>query len=329
MDGVTVRFFREGEEAALLELLTASFGRWPSVDIDVPPIDHLRWKMSSHPATTGLHVVAEAAGRPVGLWIMGAQPYKVRDRVLLCRRAADSCVHPDYQGRGVVTRMREETAADLRRHLDMRLGGQARNEHMLKLVLREPYEVLGNRVDILSCDPGAIDPADDRNAWSIATADQFDERLGAFWDEASRPFDFIGVRDRRYLNWRYERRAGNFTRLVAEQDGVVLGYAVLLVSRGRGNVADLLALPERLDVARSLLREALRRFRDERIDAARCWLPSVHPYRALFEEEGFAFEKARKPPFIAGPLGMDGEGLTFLTDPRAAVHITMGESEVL
>jgi hypothetical protein len=327
--GVSVRFAREGEEPALLELLTASFGRWPSVDVDVPPLEHLRWKMSSHPATMGLHVVAEAAGRPVGLWIMGAQPYKVRDRVLLCRRAADSCVHPDYQGRGVITRMREESAPELHRHLDLRLGGQARNEHMLKLVRREPYDVLANRVDILSCDPNAGGATDDANAWSITAVDAFDERSNAFWDAASRTFDFIGVRDRRYLNWRYEARAGDFTRLVAEQDGVLLGYAVLRITRERGNVADLLALPERLDVARSLLREALRGFRHAGLDTARCWLPAVHPYRGLFEEEGFAFEKPRKPPFIVGPLGMEAGGLAFLTDPYAAVHITMGESEVL
>jgi hypothetical protein len=45
MDGATYRWLREGEEPALLELLQATFARWPGVDVRCEPIEHLRWKL--------------------------------------------------------------------------------------------------------------------------------------------------------------------------------------------------------------------------------------------------------------------------------------------
>lgn len=329
MEEVTIRHYREGDDEALLALLSAAFGRWPSIDIDVPPLEHLRWKLRGHPLAMELHIIAEAEGRPVGLWMIGVHPYKVGGHVLLCRRAAESCVDPAYQNAGVITKMRAETLDLFRQHLDLRLGGQTRSAGLRKLVLSEPFRVLANRVEVLTHNLRGARAGDETDGTLITSVPAFDERIDAFWEEASRPFQFAGVRDHAYLSWRYDRRAGAFTILQAERDGRVLGYAVLRAMRARGNIADLLALPGERNVARALVREALRRFRAEGLDEARTWLPAVHPYRAVLEDEGFIFARARKPPFIAGPLRMPAGGLAFLDDPRAAVHITLGDSDTI
>ena len=47
-DELSYRAPRPGEEAAILELIDASFGdRWPGIPISVSRLEHLKWKMSS------------------------------------------------------------------------------------------------------------------------------------------------------------------------------------------------------------------------------------------------------------------------------------------
>jgi GNAT superfamily N-acetyltransferase len=355
IDGLRIRFSQAGDEPAMLDLLTRAFDGWPNVDIDVPPIEYLRWKMSSHPVASQLHVVAEVDGKVIGLWLMGVQRYKLRDRVLLCRRGIETCVDPAYRNRGVMKAIRESTREKFRELVDFRLGGQTSNKQMLDLVQREPFDVLGNTIETLRrpltlraalsrfrlrklARPGSFLRAlhayrtstqREDTAWTVREAAAFDERSDELWREASQQFEFAGVRDQSFLTWRYaDPRARRYTILLAEQGGALLGYAVLRARHGRGDIGDLLALPGRTDVARSLVREAVRRFRASGLDWARCWLPAQHPYQDVLAGEGFLLRKPRKIPFLVGPLRIDRSELAFLTEPAARVHLTMGDSEV-
>lgn len=65
-DIASARFLREGEEEKLLEFLISAFDRWPSHEIAVPAIDHLRWKLRSHQKDIGRHIVAELGSEIVG-----------------------------------------------------------------------------------------------------------------------------------------------------------------------------------------------------------------------------------------------------------------------
>ena len=61
-------------------------------------------------------------------------------------------------------------------------------------------------------------------------------------------------------------------RTPSGSDPEVVGYIVLKTSDQRGYIADLLALPGRLDVIRSLLEQSLQIFRQANVMAAICWL---------------------------------------------------------
>jgi hypothetical protein len=145
-NNVTVRFYQDGDEGKLLALLEAAFGRWPRVDVAVAPVDHLRWKLRSGDASLGLHTIAEADSEMIGAWLVDIQDFKVGGRILTCRRGMDTCVHPDHRAAGVMTQMRELTREDFNRAVDFRLGGQTRHAGQLRLVKREPYEMLGNTI---------------------------------------------------------------------------------------------------------------------------------------------------------------------------------------
>ena len=163
--------------------------------------------------------------------------------------------------------------------------------------------------------------------WKVVTAERFDERVDAFFDEAARPFEFIQVRDHNFLNWRYaDPRSGDSTIRVAEEGGAILGYAVLHVGQGRGHIMDLLALPDRLDVVQSLVGDALDQLTPHQVESVHCWMASEHPYNEVLKGHGFVPSR-NSVAFTYEPLSMDAEALAFLSDPHAPIHFMHGDSD--
>ena len=99
-----------------------------------------------------------------------------------------------------------------------------------------------------------------------------DERIEMFWNGIKDHYSFIVNRSKEDLNWRYcDPRAGCFVVKQAEEGGRILGYSALRVNRYRedypvGFIVDLLTLPNRLDVADALVKDAVRYFDDENIN---------------------------------------------------------------
>jgi hypothetical protein len=166
-----------------------------------------------------------------------------------------------------------------------------------------------------------------RLGWSIRTLERFDERVDAFFDEAARPFEFLVVKNRDYLNWRYcEPAAGRFTVRVAEREGRILGYLALKLSAGNAYIADLMALPGRLDVVRSLIEDALRLSRDARAELVSCWMAERHPYHPILRRYGF-LDSRIDPRFVRKPVEEGATFLDFLDDATTQIHLVHGDSD--
>src|SRR5690606_5373908 len=95
-------------------------------------------------------------------------------------------------------------------------------------------------------------------------------------------------------------RAGRFTIRVAEADGEVLGYSVIRTARATADIADLLVLPGRPDVAEALVRDAVAVSKQSGSSAVRSWMIRGHPYEALLGNVGFVrVRTSTKPVFHA------------------------------
>ena len=165
-------------------------------------------------------------------------------------------------------------------------------------------------------------------SWSIRTSGAFDARTDAFCAKASEAFDLIQYRDRLYLNWRYlDPRGGPFVVRVAEEDGELLGYAAISMAGHQAKLADVLTLPGRDDVARTLVSDAVQQARAAGKSSIRAWLPSHHPVMPALREHAFF------PARSAGTLTYDDEtpdhALAFLEDPRASVHYMLGDTDAI
>jgi len=359
----TVRNASEADELEMLELLFRAFHRWPAFEIQVPPLEHLRWKMRSDPIAMRNQWVAEIDGRIVAIMLRIVRRVRVRGRDHLARDGVDAAVDPHYQGQGlygaILDHSRESPqSAEFGLRFGYSTNPRTRRRNSTRAsrslgnpiqVLEKPYrpraivarrrEKYGGRLPA----PLAVlkielerafnrlghlpywGPA--RGDWSITSLERFDDRIGGFFDDAARSFDFVVVRTRDYMNWRYfDPAAGRFTVRAAEQQGKLLGYLVFKVTEGEGYIADLLALPGRTDVVRSLLEDALQLFRKASVERVTCWMISRHPYNGILRRYGFVDSK-RDAGFSYRETNLDESELEFLADPGARLHLTHGDTD--
>ncbi len=317
----TLRHYLDGDEQGILDCLTAAFGRWPAVDIDVPPIDHLRWKLSSDPLGKKFSYVAVAEERIIGTQLVIVQRLKYGDRVLLADTCTDYAVHPDVQGQGLSKDLWTFSLAAFTEQFDLIMSISDS-----PIVLHQVETIgwgrrLANRMEWLECDtlPAAA-------SVSLQTIDRFDERTDAFCVSGLAPFELAIARDRNYLNWRFgDARGGSYTIRIAQENGRLLGYAVYATSRGKGFIADLLVLPERLDLVGTFVPDARAYFAERNVLVMRCWSPRQHLYRGALLSAGFRVQR---------PVGQFGFGphgdrtIPARDDPNAAVHFTVGDTQI-
>ena len=340
-------------------MIEAAFGRWPSFELPVPAIDHLRWKLSGpYPGDTGYVRLTEKDGRLAGFAHAPRQDTIVSGRRRIGLGGGDTSMHPDFQGQGLYqTRIRfdenltdlYETGLTFSSNPTVAVATERDpNSHWLGNRIAVRVRVLdawrmaaGRRTSLRAWMKGAADHAaeiagtvgdalSDRRSSAVGMREisRFDERIDAFFEEASKPFDFIVDRSAHYVNWRYcDPRGGIFIPVLAELDGKILGYAVLKMSGGLGYVADLLALPGRRDVAAALMRYAIAAARRHRAMALSCWMPLHHPYTGLLRRHGFFDSHRNAGASIAIGRAMQSENLAFLAQPNSRTHITLGDSD--
>lgn len=363
VDG-SFRFFRDGDEHAILSLLEATFGRWPSVEIAVKPIEHLRWKLRNDVYRN--HVVVEVGGRLASVSLCWPRPTHTTRVPFVTQTGADLAIHPAYQGQGGLKAMRAFSKPTFDRLFAIRIGGSSRHPAVIHSRATTQRGLFGNRVLLLER-PFSLATAiarfrprrgqslqdaarslrlltqglrgqgrngatpSPRTSWSLRAVDAFDERTDAFWHEARSSFDYIMARDAAYLNWRYcDPRAGRYTTFLAEERGTVLGYAAVQVSRERGILSDALVLPERLDVLDALLGAALGHLREAGVSLAAAWLPEHHAYQSMLRRHGFLPRTTRTRDLAYNILGdRPEEDSAFLSDPRTRTHITAGDQDVI
>jgi hypothetical protein len=171
--------------------------------------------------------------------------------------------------------------------------------------------------------------------YSLIEIDFFDDRINDFWNSIKETHDFIVVRNDKYLNWRYcDKRGGNYIIKIAEKDSKILGYIVYRVNRyveeyPTGNIVDLLALEDRLDVAESLLESAWDHFRMEDVNLALFRMIEGHSYEKIAKRLGFISHPKKILTFIRF-FGIREEELKPIhTSNPNRIHLVEGDYDTI
>jgi GNAT superfamily N-acetyltransferase len=105
----TIRPYRDEDEAAVLCLLDASLGAGPGGS---RPAEFFRWKHLESPFGRSFMLLAEASDRIIGLRAFMRWRFAADGSTFRAVRAVDTATHPDFQGRGVFSKL-TRTAIDL------------------------------------------------------------------------------------------------------------------------------------------------------------------------------------------------------------------------
>ena len=320
----TVRPYNYGDEEKIVELLELSFNGWPKFNLSHTPLEHWRWKYLDNPVNMTIIAVVELDGRIIGCWHRIPQKIKFGETVTFAGQGVDVAVHPDFQGRGISSKLREKTF-DISMNIDVPMSIGI-NDHpvlrksaikrgakdiatllgMMKIddvdlhfdMMRYEYYFLKkysyymfkmiNKIEKLKVFH-KYEPVQD---FYIGDIDKFDARIDDFWCEIEKEFDFIVLKNSKYLNWRYcDPRGGEYVVKQAVYNDRVLGYCVLRLNERienypLGYIVDLLVLPQRLDVTEALIKDALLYFDNMNVNSISCWQFHNNNYK-IYRNHGF------------------------------------------
>lgn len=115
-DELRVRPAVDADEPAILELLTAALGAGPT---GRRTSAFFRWKHHHNPFGASLALVAEAGDQLVGFRTLMRWRFRAGARRVTAVRAVDTATHPDWQGRGVFSRLTAAAREQLRGETDL------------------------------------------------------------------------------------------------------------------------------------------------------------------------------------------------------------------
>jgi len=121
----------------------------------------------------------------------------------------------------------------------------------------------------------------------VVESPRFDERFDRLFDEVRSSRRVVGIRDARYLDWRWARNPLHPTHAVlAEDNGRLAGYALFTTDKSVVHVKDVFAASDeaRADLAAELVRHA----RQLRADSVSAVVLQGHPAGETLQQFGFA-----------------------------------------
>jgi GNAT superfamily N-acetyltransferase len=306
---VTLRPYRDEDETAVLDLLTASLGGGPA---GTRPPEFFRWKHLENPFGRSYMLLAEAHGQIVGFRSFMRWRFDVSGASIRAVRAVDTATHPDYQGLGIFRRLTTTAIEELRSEADLifntpndkslpgylKMGWRRVADMPIRVRVRRPIRFVRHvrSRHVLATSSAGTGPAE-----GIAIRD-------ASWADAAALLrvgherSMTTPRDETYLRWRYGNAPLLSYRVTEERRGTDLRGIVVYRVRRRGGlreatVSELFVRPDDRACASRLLRRVAR---EADVDHLTCSFP------AGSVQAGAAWRSG----FLPSP-----EGLTLVANP--------------
>jgi GNAT superfamily N-acetyltransferase len=273
---VSVRPFAIDDLPRVLELLDASLGGGPA---GRRPPEMFRWKHLESPFGQSYLLVAECDDRLIGLRALMRWRFMAGGTMVRAARAVDTATHPDYQGRGVFSRLTRAALETMAGDVDLifntpngksgpgylKLGWRPVGRVPVSVKARRPLRLLGGLLG--RSEPGPVPPAPAVPAAQVLERGQLllpllerDAMERGRVPPGAVP-RLVTPRSLAYLRWRYGAAPLLGYRAVTEErDGRLAGMAIFRVRpRGRlweATVAEVLAGDDDAVAARLLRRVA-------------------------------------------------------------------------
>jgi len=312
--------------------------------------------------------VCESDGKIIGCAHMIPKRMKIGERVFISSIGADVAVHPDFRRMNIFKKM-NELRIELGKKKGNKILLFISDNPILKKFYKKIYHCFPNTImDLVKIDDIdrhlqvmhyenvllkkysfhmfklfnkfrardalSVSSSSD-NAFSILKICRFDDGINLFLDEINNHYTFIVERNKDYLNWRYcDPRGGDYIIKMAKNYRKILGYIVLRINKYMkdykvGYIVDLITLQDRLDVANSLVADAVNYFSDRNINIIHCLVVKNHPYERIYKRHGFVYSRYNLNIFFS-PHKTIYENLGKLKKSSAhRVHFVYGDYDVI
>jgi len=315
----TLRRYDDGDEAAIVTLLKAAFGKWHS-------LDYWRWMYQENPAGKPIIWVAQHGKTIIGHHAIIPIRMKIADENLMGSQGVNAATHPSYQRQGIFSSIAARCNRDTpvhnipltfgfsRKRVEPILKRHARRVHICSMVSMVkvlnwrpllarylPSDILirttslALRKTVRSGSVGAQAKEDLR----VQRISKFDGRFTRFWNAISRSFQIVVIRDQEYLNWRYvDNPEGNYVIYIAGKKKNILGYCVLKEDHQKdktlGLIVDILGFQNGRNAVSCLIQTAVEYFQKRNADLVVCIMSEKNPYKAALLKAGFGNSPFRK-----------------------------------
>jgi len=287
------------------------------------------WKYRKNPAGMALSAVAEKNGKVIGQ--IGAIParFSVDGKELVGSQEVDGCLdkkHGKFDTLYYLIRLRRKINEEEGIGFSFLFSLEVSSKIALK-ALKDSIRVcsMPGLVKVLDVEPflsdrlrlgGAaplfapvvnqalriLDPTIGRTipkGTRMKRVERFDERFDALWNRIKRDYPIMIARDSAYLNWRYvDVPHRNYVILSLEnaETREILGFIVFSEKQRDYRIGQILDVVTprtgHEQIARVLIREAVRHFHEKKVALAIClMLPHCHVFPAL---RRFGFRKRKK-----------------------------------
>ncbi len=160
---------------------------------------------------------------------------------------------------------------------------------------------------------------------TITQIPSFDTRIDEFFNQISKNFNAISIRDMRHLNWRFVNCPDvQYTIFLSEKEKDISGYIVLRVHQNTGYIVDFLAKKEGFE---SLLWQAIRYFREQKVNSICCLEPKDAFYLKTLKKCGFFTRKQYSVYRFIGRSILSDIPMEFLREPKNW-FLTLGDSDL-
>lgn len=306
---LSIRAYRDADEAEVLDLIRGSLGGGPAGE---RPPEYFRWKHLKNPFGRSFMIVAESGGEIIGFRALMRWRFVVGDRTIEAVRPVDTVTHPEHRGRGVFSKLTRTALDTLSDEVDLvfntpnpnslpgyvKMGWRIVGQVPVRVHVRRPGRFVGwkfRRGRASSDAPGAERPSVDAPTADVAFRD--DRSVESLIARAEVPgAGYATPRSIGFLRWRYgEAPLLGYHAVTLEAGGELSGMCVFRLRREGplwgASVADVLVAPGDVDTARSLLRK-VRRATD------------VDYLAATFPDGSAADQAFRRSLAIRAPRGM-------------------------
>ncbi|MGH2784107.1 MAG: GNAT family N-acetyltransferase [Actinomycetota bacterium] len=331
---IVLRRYRPDDQPRVLETLGASLGGGPA---GARPPEFFAWKHFANPFGESYMLVAEADGRIAGLRAFMRWRWEAGGRAFSAVRAVDTATHPDFQGKGVFSKLTLRALDDLREEgVDfvfntpnpaslagyLKMGWEIVGQVPISIRVRRPVR-FATRFRSEDGEPGSPPHVGAPAAADVLDGDGIDALLS---DASTRDERLRTPRDASYLRWRYADAPLLGYRALAERsDGALDGIAIFRV-RPRGalwetTVSELIVRPGDRATAARLMRGIKRA---ARVDHLAGHFSTGSAAAAAAVRAGY-FRAPRGMTFVVNPLKA-----SISPEPRALTSwaLSIGDLEV-